>query len=245
LTTFVERSGITKEHIVGLCATLEYKMQVSERMWYGRQVKHTQKCRASKAAVLIFAFNFMLSAAALGAPLPIADIDDVYPIVPNWKRARILHIGDSQLSGSYKASMARFFSKAGAVFRQETWVGSRSKSWVVSGKAAGLAKSFRPSVAVITLGTNIIKSKHPKRHLSWIRALIRRVGAKQCYWIGPPPLIPDLYGYNDLMAENTAPCRYFDSRALDFPRRKNGRFHLSGKQGAIWAERVWRFMNGR
>lgn len=208
-------------------------------------MKHIRKSRASKAVALIFSFNFILLTTADGAPLPIANTDEVYPIVPNWKRARILHIGDSQLSGGYKTSLARFFSKSGAVFHQETWAGSRSKSWVVSGKAAALAESFRPNVAVITMGTNIIKSKHPERHLSWIRALIHRVGAKQCYWIGPPPLIQDRYGYNALMMKSTAPCRYFDSRMLDFPMRKDKKFHLSRKQGAAWAERVWRFMNTR
>ena len=124
-------------------------------------------------------------------------------------------------------------------------MGSRSKSWVVSGKAARLVREFQPNVVIITLGTNIIKYDHPEREIYWVRALIDRIPGALCYWIGPPPLIPDQHGYNEMMVENVAPCRYFDTRTLDFPVRQDGKFHLSRAQGALWAERVWRFMNGR
>ncbi len=178
-------------------------------------------------------------------PRPMADVDEVYPFVPDWSHARVLHIGDSHVFGGYKAALAARLREAGAVLHQEMWVGSRSKSWVVSGKAVRLMNRYKPNVVIVTLGTNIIKYEHPERELSWVRALIERIDQATCYWIGPPPLIPDYHGYNDLMKENTAPCRYFDSRALDFPPRKDAKFHLSRAQGEQWAEQVWRFMNGR
>lgn len=177
-------------------------------------------------------------------PRPIAEVDEVYPLVPNWVNARILHIGDSHLSGGYKSRLADHFKVAEAAFHQEMWVGSRSKSWVISGKAVRLMKSFQPDVVIITLGSNNIKYDHPERELSWHRALIDRLGAKICFWVGPPPLIPDMHGYNELMKKNVHPCRYFDSRVLAFPLRKDAKFHLTRPQGTLWAEQVWQFMNG-
>jgi hypothetical protein len=140
--------------------------------------------------------------------------------------------------------LAAYFSKAGSVFRQETWVGSKAKSWVISGKASDLMRSFQPNVVLITLGTNTMKTKKPERELSWIRALINRVHKAECYWIGPPPLIDDIHGYNEWLKQHIAPCRYFDSRVLNFQKRSDRKFHLTKEQGATWAELVWLFMNG-
>ncbi len=182
--------------------------------------------------------------APIGTPLPIADVDDVYPMVRDWAHARILHIGDSQLSRGYKSTLAAFFAEAGATFQQETWVGSKAKSWVVSGRASNLMRSFRPNVVLITLGTNTLRYQKPARERSWVLALIDRTAGTECFWIGPPPLIDDLHGYNEWLKKNTAPCRYFDSRVMDFQKRSDRKFHVTSEQGAIWAERVWQFMNG-
>ena len=220
-------------------------MQVFGRIWYGVQVNVPRNGRLHAVVLLSLFIGFAGMTMAFAAPSPLPEPGDVYPDVPDWSRARVLHIGDSQVSGGYKAGLAAHLSKTAAAFHQETWVGSRSKSWVISGKAARLVREFHPNVVIITLGTNIIKYDHPERELSWVRALIDRMpGTLLCYWIGPPPLIPDEHGYNEMMAKSVSPCRYFDTRSLGFPLRNDGKFHLSRTQGALWAEKVWRFMNG-
>jgi hypothetical protein len=192
------------------------------------------------------ALTLILSVSSVFADaLHIPEAEEVYPIVPNWQKARILHIGDSHLSFGFKREMARHFREAGAKFLQKRWKGSRTKSWITSGRAKHLIDVFRPTVVVVTLGTNEMKDDKPERNGSWVRALIDRIGNRICYWLGPPPLLEDKNGYNDFMAGHVAPCRYFDSRSLSLPLRDDGRFHLTRQQGETWAELVWRWMNGR
>jgi hypothetical protein len=178
------------------------------------------------------------------APLKLADVDEVYPEVPQWLGARILHIGDSHVSAGFRSGLARRLKQAGAVYWPHCWVGSRSKSWIVSGRFRGLLRKHLPDVVVITSGTNMMSSHRPGRHAGWVQALIQRVGGRSCYWIGPPPLLSDEHGLNEMLESNSGDCRYFDSRVLDIEARDNGKFHLTRSQGEDWAELVWRWMNG-
>jgi hypothetical protein len=203
--------------------------------------------RSSMKAIPLTVFFLLLIAAfpLVAGPLAIPDVDDIYPKVPDWRQARILHIGDSHLSFGFKSEMARCFKEAGSRFRQKPWKGSRTKSWIVSGVAKQLIEEYRPTVVVVTLGTNEMRDGAPVRQMPWIRALIERIGLRTCYWLGPPPLLEDTYGYNDYMKDHVAPCRYFDARALGLKKRDDGTYHLSRAEGEMWAGLVWQWMNGR
>lgn len=181
---------------------------------------------------------------ARSTPLTIPEVDEVYPYIPNWKNSRILHFGDSHVASGLKATMAQHFRKAGAKYRQEGWVGSRSKSWIASGRLRQLVREFRPTVILITLGTNEMKNKVPTRNRCWIRAIVHRFKEATCYWMGPPPLIEDKYGYNEMAMRAVKPCRYFDSRILGLSPRNDGTFHLTRQEGTVWADLVWDWMNG-
>ena len=194
----------------------------------------------------LFFFVLLTTGFQLAAsPLKLPDVDDVYPFVPDWQNSRILHIGDSHVAFGFKSRLARHFHRAGASFHQEAWVGSRCKSWVKSGKMRNLIEEYGPSVVLVTLGTNEMKNRKPERILSWIRALISKIGRRTCYWVGPPPLLDDRYQYNEMLKSNVGPCRYFDSRVLDVHKRADGKFHLTRAEGENWAELIWKWMNGR
>ncbi len=199
--------------------------------------------RISIKGPLIFTLGLVGSMAA-SEPLPISEVDMVYPFIPDWEASRILHFGDSHVASGLKSTLARYFREAGATFRQEGWAGSRSKSWIASGRLKKLVSAFRPTVVLVTLGTNEMTTSEPMRHRNWIRAIIRRLKGTVCYWMGPPPLIDDKYGYNEMAEEAVKPCRYFDSRILDMKPRKDGTFHLTRKEGVVWGDKVWHWMNG-
>ncbi len=176
--------------------------------------------------------------------LPIADVDDVYPIVPNWQGLTVLHIGDSHVSAGLLKGLARRFNAVGARYRPVCWVGSRSKSWIASGKLKQLIRKHRPDAVIVTLGTNTISDGRPNRHSGWVRKLARKLKGRHCYWLGPPPLLDDQHGFNEMLSTTTKPCRYFDSRLLNIPKRDDGKFHLTKAQGETWAGAVWAWMNG-
>jgi len=192
---------------------------------------------------LFIVIVMMFIAGTLSAsPLAITDVDDVYPFVPNWSTSRVLHIGDSQMKAGLQAKMAKHLRDKGAIYRGKQWKGSRSKSWVISGKAKRLIDEFKPNVVIITLGTNVMISNKPSRHMGWVRALIERVGNRACYWMGPPPVFEDKHGFVDLLSKQMGKCRYFDSNKLNIKKKKS--FHLTKNQGEMWADMVWNWMNG-
>ncbi len=180
---------------------------------------------------------------ALSDAVPIADVDEVYPFVPSWPGLKVLHIGDSHVSAGLKRGMARRLKSAGSHYYADAWVGSRAKSWVVSGRLKQLLRKHRPDAVVITLGTNAMQNRHPDRYAGWVHALVSLIKGKTCYWLGPPPLIDDTFGFNKMLLERSKPCRFFDSRVLQIPKRADGKFHLTKDQGERWAAQAWTWMN--
>jgi len=179
-----------------------------------------------------------------GLPVtPIPPVDQVYPSPPDWTGVRVLHIGDSHVSAGLTAGLRKHLVHAGAIYKPQMWVGSRSKSWVASGRLRRLLDSFAPNAVVITLGTNAMANSSPDRYAHWIRKVVSHVGPRRCFWMGPPPLLEDTHGFNEMAAAAATPCRYFDTRPLGFEPRKDGKFHLTRAQGERWADAVWRWMN--
>jgi hypothetical protein len=195
-----------------------------------------------------FVLLTVLLVAATGAAAAevhrLEDVDDVYPPAISWEGKRVLHIGDSHVSAGLVAGLRKRIKAEGARYRPITWVGSRSKSWVVSGRLRRLLRKHAPHVVIVTLGTNVIKGRHQEHNAPWIRALVRMIGPRECFWLGPPPLIKDRFGFNEMAESACKPCRYFDTRVLDFRKRKDGKFHLSRKQGRTWAAQAWMWING-
>jgi hypothetical protein len=97
---------------------------------------------------------------------------------------------------------------------------------------------------IVTLGTNAMRLQNLERYSAYVRSFVKIVGPRRCYWLGPPPLLKDRYGFYDMLIEHTGDCRFFDTRSVGFKMRKDRKFHLTFKQGELWADRVWHWMNG-
>ncbi len=180
---------------------------------------------------------------AFSDAVPITDVDEVYPFVPRWPGMKVLHIGDSHVSAGLKRGLAKRLKSAGSQYCADAWVGSRAKSWVVSGRIKQLLRKHRPDAVVITLGTNAMQNRRPDRYSGWVQALVSLIKGKTCYWLGPPPIIDDTFGFNEMLLEHSKPCRFFDSRVLQIPKRADGKFHLTKTQGERWAAHAWAWMN--
>lgn len=202
-------------------------------------IKNTM-CKITNLPIIAFS---LLSATALGGPIELAPVDEVYPIAPNWHGINVLHIGDSHVSAGLRSGLERQLKRVGANYHPVCWSGSRSKSWITSGRLKRLLKKHHPAVVIVTLGTNAMQHERKDLYSVWIRALAKQLNGRICYWLGPPPLIDDLIDFNRLLRVNSAPCRYFDSRVLGTPKRKDGKFHMTRTQGETWADTVWRWMN--
>ena len=201
--------------------------------------------RLATALVVALALAASPTGAGLLPVAPLPSADEVYPTPPDWRGVRVLHFGDSNVAAGLVAGLRRAFTDAGAVYEAHGLVGSRSKTWIVSGLLTQLIREVAPRVVVVTLETNTLKSPRVEANAAWVRRVVARIGPRQCYWLGPPPLIDDAYGYGPILARACAPCRYFDTSRLPYPKPASGRFHLTRQQGLDWAERAWAWMNGK
>jgi hypothetical protein len=179
-----------------------------------------------------------------GPPVPLPGVDEVYPEPIDWSGKRVLHIGDSHVSRGLISGLRKRVRRAGGRYRAETWVGSRSKSWVASGRLRREVEEYHPQIVIVTLGGNAIRNPHPHRFEPWIRALVEKIGPRRCFWIGPPSSIPDRHGLNEVLRSACRPCRYFETRRMELEAPSEWGVHLPPAQGRRWADRVWSWMNG-
>jgi lysophospholipase L1-like esterase len=154
----------------------------------------------------------------------------------------VLHTGDSTVGGGHglaKALKARFEAD-GARYVSDTVNRASLRSYrMVDHIGASIAR-YQPDLVLVNLGTNEVFVPVPESLEPRIRAIVKRVGTRDCVWIGPPTWNGDR-GIVDVLRANAHPCRFFDSSNLGLERLRDG-IHPTDKGGEQWAEKVWAFL---
>ena len=153
----------------------------------------------------------------------------------------VLHVGDSMVGGNFgltKALDARFTGE-GAKFIRDYKVSESIVSYDKSPKLKDLIAKHRPDIVIITLGTNDVFVPYPAAMIPNVKSIVSRVGARECYWMGPPTWKPDT-GIVEVLRENVAPCKFYDASALQLQRAGDG-IHPTDRGGAEWATSFWTF----
>jgi hypothetical protein len=182
-----------------------------------------------------------------GASAPVALGAASHPALPapNLRRyKRVLHAGDSMVGGRFGLTKAlgALFKEEGATIRSDSWNGVGIERFARDGRLGRLVQETKPDLVIVTLGTNDVFVPHPEALVPWIRAIVRSVEGRDCYWMGPPTWKGDT-GVVAVLRENTAPCVFFDAEAMPLERVKDG-IHLTDAGGATWAAAFWRFFRG-
>lgn len=165
-------------------------------------------------------------------------------IVPG--QSRVLLIGDSLAVGLGPPlrTMARESRIACEVYALS---GTRADQWAASSKLDEKLKSFKPTLVLISLGTNDAQmtsasavdtvADAQRRLLAKIDAAGAEVG-----WIGAPtlPRTPNPRVLAALEA-GVADSHYFHSERLDIPRAPDG-IHSTPRGYAGWAGAIWRWL---
>ena len=153
----------------------------------------------------------------------------------------VLHVGDSMVGGNFGLTRAldQRFSAEGAKFIHDYKVSESIVSYDHSPKLKSLMEKNRPDIVIITLGTNDVFVPYPASMAGNIRNIVKRVGATECYWMGPPTWKPDT-GIVQVLKDNVAPCRFFDSSNLKLQRAGDG-IHPTDRGGADWATSFWTY----
>lgn len=153
----------------------------------------------------------------------------------------VLLVGDSMVGnhGLLRALDDKLTAE-GAKLVHEHKVSESVVSFDKSPKLARLLSKHDPDVVVVALGTNDVFVPYPQTMAANVRRIVARIGARECYWMGPPTWKPDT-GIVAVIRDNAGPCRFFDASTLRLPRAGDG-IHPTDKGGAIWAERFWDFL---
>jgi len=153
----------------------------------------------------------------------------------------VLHVGDSMVGGTIgltKALDARF-SGEGAKFLRDYKVSESIVSYDKSPKLKDLLAKHRPDIVIITLGTNDVFVPYPAAMIPNVKSIVSRLGARECYWMGPPTWKPDT-GIVHVLRDNVAPCKFYDASNLRLQRASDG-IHPTDRGGAEWAQSFWTF----
>lgn len=156
----------------------------------------------------------------------------------------VLHAGDSMVGGDGGLSRALGvkFRAEGAKFVRHTEVSLSIMTFARSVKLGNLLARYKPDIVILTLGANDVFLPSPQVFAPYVETIVRKIGARECYWIGPPTWKGDT-GIVAVIREHAAPCKFFDSS--DLPLKRGGdRIHPTEKGGADWAELFWAYFQG-
>ncbi len=160
---------------------------------------------------------------------------------PSLAGKMVLHVGDSMVGGNWGLTRAleQRFTAEGAKFVRDFKVSESIISYDKSPKLKELLAKHKPDIVIITLGTNDVFVPYPASMAGNVQNIVKRVGSRECYWMGPPTWKPDT-GIVQVIKDNAAPCKFFDGTHLKLERGHDG-IHPTDKGGAEWATSFWSF----
>jgi len=190
---------------------------------------------ATDAAVLTQAVSDSLvdAATAAEAAAPAAEA----PMAPPKHYRVVVHTGDSMVGGGLCKALAPKFKAEGTKFVRDVWESASIIAFAESDRLPKLMKKYDPDLVLLTLGANDVFDKHPEYMIRHIDSIVKKVGSRDCYWIGPPLWKGDA-GLVAVIRDHAAPCTFYDSSSLTLQRAGDG-IHPTEKGGVVWADAFW------
>ena len=161
---------------------------------------------------------------------------------------KVLHVGDSMVGGTFgltRALEAKLATEGAKIVRHTT-VSESLSSFDKAPTLKDLIRTHDPDIVVITLGANDANVPHPEVHARSIENIVRRVGDRECWWIGPPSIKnastrggPSVeMSVVSVIRDHAGNCRFFDSSKLELERASDG-IHPTDRGAAKWADAFW------
>ena len=161
--------------------------------------------------------------------------------------SRLLLVGDSLAVG-----MAPYFRELASAsrisFTSLAVVGTRIDQWSDNPTLRDTLASFRPTIVLVSLGTNdeyLTGADAVTRQRAALDRLLKLVGTaapKDIIWIGPPTLPKRSNGIVAMLQDAIPSSDYFPSQALTLPRGPDG-IHPTARGYAGWAGTIWQWLS--
>ena len=172
---------------------------------------------------------------AAAAPAPVT-------VAPPKVYRTVVHTGDSMVGGGLCKALAPRFKEEGTKFVRDVWESASISAFDESDRIPTLMKRYDPDLVLLTLGANDVFNDHPEYMAKHIESIVKKVGHRDCIWIGPPLWKGDK-GLVEVIRQHSAPCRFYDSQGLTLQRAGDG-IHPTEKGGEVWAAAFWPFFKG-
>jgi lysophospholipase L1-like esterase len=182
------------------------------------------------------------AASAPPAGVAPADAGPAPPPIP--KGTAVLHVGDSFALAGFAQALRPHMKALGVRYEVRSEQSSFTTTW--SAKMDRLVADTQPDLVIITLGANEVQNVDPAAHAPAVRRIVASIGDRPCVWISAPSWRKDT-GINDVIRENSAPCRFFDSDKLVTQpiERQADHIHPNEQGGAVWAEAFWAWLGSQ
>jgi lysophospholipase L1-like esterase len=160
--------------------------------------------------------------------------------------SRVLLVGDS-LAVGMTPHFAELAKEQRLPLESLALTGSRIDQWAGSQKLAERLATFRPTLVVVSLGTNdeYMQGDAVGRQRPYLAELVGKVHASgaELAWVGPPTLPkPKSNGIASLIQEHVPREAYFHSETLGIPRGPD-KLHPTAVGYAGWAGAIWRWLS--
>ena len=162
------------------------------------------------------------------------------PVAKTYKT--VVQLGDSMVGGGLCKALAPKFKAEGTKFVRDVVESTSIPAFDESDRVPTLMKRYDPDLVLVTLGANDVFNDHPEYETKHIESIVKKIGHRDCVWIGPPLWKGDR-GLVKVLAEHVAPCRFYDSQYLTLQRAGDG-IHPTEKGGQVWADAFWPFFKG-
>ncbi|MFO0736242.1 MAG: SGNH/GDSL hydrolase family protein [Labilithrix sp.] len=173
------------------------------------------------------------------------------PALParSLKGKKVLHVGDSMVGGTFGLTRAleKKLTPEGAKLVRRTTVSESLNSFDKGPILRDALRDEKPDIVIVTLGANDVLSPHPEMYGGSVERIVKRIGDRECWWIGPPRIktavatpsgkTSDLV-LSEVIKGHVGTCKFFDSSALKIDRASDG-IHPSNVGGETWIDAFW------
>jgi lysophospholipase L1-like esterase len=162
---------------------------------------------------------------------------------PDFSEGTVVHFGDSFVDAGLRQSLGPRFAAAHTRYVVSSKTSSWLSTWAGSVELNKLYWGWRPSLFIVTLGANELRAA-PAPRAAMVRQIVREMHGTPCVWISIPLWQGMPSDLNDMIAHESAPCRFFDSSAIadTIARQAWDGAHPTLEGGARWAEAFWTWL---
>ena len=180
---------------------------------------------------------------------PEAEAAPPAPPARSLKGKKVLHVGDSMVGGTFGLTRAleKKLTPEGAKIVRRTTVSESLSSFDKGPILRDALHDEKPDIVIITLGANDVLSPHPEMYGGSVERIVKRIGDRECWWIGPPHIKTSVTTpsgktsdivLSEVIKSHAGTCHFFDSTALKIDRAGDG-VHPSNVGGETWVDAFW------